>query len=88
MARTCPNRRNGIGGTPPNPADGNDCIASASNFLFHSSRYYPGIKGETATATGFASIQDREYDYSELSVFQSFYALHYELTITTKPWHL
>ena len=48
MARTCPNRRNGIGGTPPNPADGNDCIAFASNFLFHSSRYHPGIKGDIA----------------------------------------
>ena len=76
LASTCPNRRNEIGGTPPNPADGNDCIAFASNFLFHSSRYTPGTKSETANYYRIHfNFRTENLQYSELSVFPDSYAL-------------
>ena len=76
LASTCPNRRNEIGGTPPNPADGNDCIAFASNFLFHSSRYTPGTKSETANYYRIHfNFRTENLQYSELSVFPDSYTL-------------
>ena len=69
LASTCPNRRNEIGGTPPNPADGNDCIAFASSFLSHTSR--STIKGETANCCRIQLPFRTGNTITELSVFKA-----------------